>query len=160
MLFGKRERRIGRILIVEDEPLVAFDNESMLKDAGYECPMAINISANESWQLMEQFSALHNQPVATKNNGFGGADVSAADCLDHSGEIDAEWLLPARTEHQAKHERLSAHHVPVEHVHPRGVHSDENFVVGRRRLFDILDAENVRRAKIPIHNGFHHRIGS
>jgi two-component system, response regulator PdtaR len=36
MLFGKRERRIRRILIVEDEPLVAFDNEYMLQDAGYE----------------------------------------------------------------------------------------------------------------------------
>ena len=36
MLFGKRERRIRRILIVEDEPLVAFDNEYMLRDAGYE----------------------------------------------------------------------------------------------------------------------------
>lgn len=36
MLFGKRERRIRRILIVEDEPLVAFDNEHMLKEAGYE----------------------------------------------------------------------------------------------------------------------------
>jgi two-component system, response regulator PdtaR len=36
MLFGKRERMIRRIMIVEDEPLVAFDNEYMLKDAGYE----------------------------------------------------------------------------------------------------------------------------
>lgn len=36
MLFGKRERRISRILLVEDEPLVAFDNEHLLKDAGYE----------------------------------------------------------------------------------------------------------------------------
>ena len=36
MLFGKRERLIRRILIVEDEPLVAFDNEYLLKDAGYE----------------------------------------------------------------------------------------------------------------------------
>ena len=36
MLFGKRERRIRRIMVVEDEPLVAFDNEQMLKDAGYE----------------------------------------------------------------------------------------------------------------------------
>ena len=36
MLFSKRERRIRRILIVEDEPLVAFDNEYMLQDAGYE----------------------------------------------------------------------------------------------------------------------------
>ncbi|MDQ4087717.1 MAG: response regulator [Pseudomonadota bacterium] len=36
MLFGKRERIIRRILIVEDEPLIAFDNEHLLKDAGYE----------------------------------------------------------------------------------------------------------------------------
>jgi DNA-binding NtrC family response regulator len=36
MLFGKRNRRVKRILIVEDEPLTAFDNENMLADAGYE----------------------------------------------------------------------------------------------------------------------------
>ena len=36
MLFGKRERKVKRILIVEDEPLTAFDNETMLRDAGYE----------------------------------------------------------------------------------------------------------------------------
>ena len=36
MLFGRRQRRIKRILIVEDEPLVAFDNEHVLRDAGYE----------------------------------------------------------------------------------------------------------------------------
>ena len=35
MLFRKRKRKIKRILIVEDEPLVAFDNEVMLSDAGY-----------------------------------------------------------------------------------------------------------------------------
>ena len=36
MLFSKRERLIRRIMVVEDEPLVAFDNEYQLKDAGYE----------------------------------------------------------------------------------------------------------------------------
>jgi DNA-binding response OmpR family regulator len=35
-LFRKRARTIKRILIVEDEPLVAFDNEHSLRDAGYE----------------------------------------------------------------------------------------------------------------------------
>ena len=30
MLFGKRKRIVKRILIVEDEPLTAFDNETML----------------------------------------------------------------------------------------------------------------------------------
>lgn len=36
MLFGRRKRIVKRILIVEDEPLVAFDNENMLSDCGYE----------------------------------------------------------------------------------------------------------------------------
>ena len=36
MLFGKRNRVVKRILIVEDEPLTAFDNEVMIGDLGYE----------------------------------------------------------------------------------------------------------------------------
>lgn len=35
MLFSKRSLRLKRILVVEDEPLVAFDNEHLLGDAGY-----------------------------------------------------------------------------------------------------------------------------
>jgi two-component system, response regulator PdtaR len=36
MLFGRRKRIVKRILIVEDEPLTAFDTETMLADFGYE----------------------------------------------------------------------------------------------------------------------------
>ena len=36
MLFGKRKRNVKRILVIEDEPLTAFDNEVMIKDAGYD----------------------------------------------------------------------------------------------------------------------------
>jgi CheY-like chemotaxis protein len=36
MLFGRRKQIVKRILIVEDEPLTAFDNENTLGDAGYE----------------------------------------------------------------------------------------------------------------------------
>lgn len=36
MLFTRRKRQLRRILIVEDEPLVAFDNEHFLGEAGYE----------------------------------------------------------------------------------------------------------------------------
>jgi len=35
MLFGKKKRQIVRLLLVEDEPLVAFDNEHVLSDADY-----------------------------------------------------------------------------------------------------------------------------
>jgi two-component system, response regulator PdtaR len=36
MLFGKRKRIVKRILVIEDEPLTAFDNEVMIRDAGYD----------------------------------------------------------------------------------------------------------------------------
>jgi two-component system, response regulator PdtaR len=36
MLFGKRNRVVKRILVIEDEPLTAFDNEVMIQDAGYD----------------------------------------------------------------------------------------------------------------------------
>lgn len=42
MLFGKRTRVVKRILIVEDEPLTAFDNETMLTDCGYEVVATID----------------------------------------------------------------------------------------------------------------------
>ncbi|PKP92312.1 MAG: response regulator [Alphaproteobacteria bacterium HGW-Alphaproteobacteria-16] len=36
MIFGKKKRRITRLLIVEDEPLVAFDTEHALREDGFE----------------------------------------------------------------------------------------------------------------------------
>ena len=42
MLFGKRKQVVKRILIVEDEPLTAFDNENFLGDAGYEIVATID----------------------------------------------------------------------------------------------------------------------
>ena len=53
----------------------AADDMKALKAAGYECPFGFNISANESWQFLEQFSAVNNQPLATKDNGYGGLDA-------------------------------------------------------------------------------------
>ena len=34
-VFGRKKRRIVNLLLVEDEPLVAFDNEHALTDAGF-----------------------------------------------------------------------------------------------------------------------------
>jgi DNA-binding response OmpR family regulator len=36
MLFGKKKRRICKLLIVEDDPLVAFDTEHFLREAEFE----------------------------------------------------------------------------------------------------------------------------
>ena len=35
MLFGRKKRRIDRVLVVEDDPLIAFDTEHLLSDSGY-----------------------------------------------------------------------------------------------------------------------------
>ena len=35
-MFARRKRHITRLLLVEDEPLIAFDNEHALLDAGFE----------------------------------------------------------------------------------------------------------------------------
>jgi sn-glycerol 3-phosphate transport system substrate-binding protein len=47
-----------------------------MKEAGYECPVAFDPAG--VWQWYEQFSAIHNQPIATKGNGFGGLDAEMA----------------------------------------------------------------------------------
>lgn len=49
------------------------DTARKLKAAGYECPVGFDPAA--SWQWFEQFSASHNQPIATKANGFEGLDA-------------------------------------------------------------------------------------
>lgn len=43
------------------------------KAAGYDCPIAFDPTG--VWQWFEQFSAIHNQPIASKGNGFGGLDA-------------------------------------------------------------------------------------
>ncbi|MGN6270042.1 MAG: response regulator [Sphingomonas sp.] len=35
-VFGRKKRRINRVLIVEDEPLIAFDTEYFLSEEGFE----------------------------------------------------------------------------------------------------------------------------
>ena len=53
MLFGKRNRVVKRILVVEDEPLTAFDNENMLGDAGYEVVATLD-SFEDAIELLDR----------------------------------------------------------------------------------------------------------
>src|SRR4051812_31445725 len=53
MLFGKRKQVVKRILIVEDEPLTAFDNENMLGDAGYEIVATVD-DLEEALEVLER----------------------------------------------------------------------------------------------------------
>jgi CheY-like chemotaxis protein len=53
MLFGTRERYVKRILIVEDEPLVAFDNETMVANAGYTVVATVD-SVREALAMLDR----------------------------------------------------------------------------------------------------------
>jgi two-component SAPR family response regulator len=53
MLFGKRKQVVKRILIVEDEPLTAFDNENMLGDAGYEIVATVD-DFDEALEILQR----------------------------------------------------------------------------------------------------------
>ena len=53
MLFGRRKRIVKRILIVEDEPLIAFDNESTLADMGYDVVATVD-SFEDAIELIDR----------------------------------------------------------------------------------------------------------
>lgn len=73
MLFGKRKQIVKRILIVEDEPLTAFDNENILGDAGYkivatvdDLEEALGVLAREEIDLVLSDVRLRKQQTGIK----------------------------------------------------------------------------------------------
>ena len=52
MIFGRKQRHINRIMIVEDEPLIAFDNEIFLQSSGYDVIATVN-SAEEAIEILD-----------------------------------------------------------------------------------------------------------
>lgn len=69
MLFGKRERTLKRILIVEDEPLVAFDNEHILRDAGYEIVATVDTVADAVSAMEEEIDLVLADVRLSDGNG-------------------------------------------------------------------------------------------
>ena len=77
MLFGKRERTIRRIAIVEDEPLVAFDNEHLLGEAGYEVVATVDNLADAVRVIQEEELDLVLSDIKLSGDG-DGMDVARA----------------------------------------------------------------------------------
>jgi DNA-binding response OmpR family regulator len=72
MLFGKRKRIVKRILIVEDEPLTAFDNEVMLADFGYDVVATLD-SFEDAIALLDKEDVdlvLSDVRLSGKRSGF------------------------------------------------------------------------------------------
>jgi DNA-binding response OmpR family regulator len=78
MLFGKRERAIRRIVIVEDEPLVAFDNEHLLREAGYEVVATVDSLAEAVRVLGEDDDVQLVLSDITLSGDGDGMDVARA----------------------------------------------------------------------------------
>ena len=81
MLFRKKERAIERILVVEDEPLVAFDNEYLLKDAGYEVVATVD-NLEDALRVIEEEEeidlVLADIGLSGEGSGIGVAEAAHA----------------------------------------------------------------------------------
>jgi DNA-binding response OmpR family regulator len=79
-LFSKREKipsSISRILIVEDEPLVAFDNEYVLQDAGYLVVASVDTASDAINTIHAGQPHLVLTDISLSGGGTG-LDVAAA----------------------------------------------------------------------------------
>ena len=80
MLFGKRHRVVKRILVVEDEPLTAFDNETMLGEAGYEVVATID-GFDEALEVLQREQVdlvLSDVRLRSQQNGIDLARAAKA----------------------------------------------------------------------------------
>lgn len=75
MLFGRRKRRINRIMIVEDEPLIAFDNENMLQDADYVVVATVASYADAAEVMANELLDLIMTDISLAGEG-DGVDVA------------------------------------------------------------------------------------
>ena len=77
MLFGKRERRIARVLVVEDEPLVAFETEHFLISEGFEIVATVE-SVEHSLVVIAEAEAIDLVLVDVNLADGSGIDVARA----------------------------------------------------------------------------------
>ncbi len=81
MLFGRRERNLKRLLIVEDEPLVAFDNEHFLREAGYEIVATVDTVS----EAIEAITDTVDLVLADVNLSDGGSGHDVARAAQEKG---------------------------------------------------------------------------
>lgn len=77
-MFGRKSRRLNRVLIVEDEPLVAFDTEHFLTDEGYEIHATVDRVAEAIAHLDDAESAIDLVLVDVQLADGSGIDVAQA----------------------------------------------------------------------------------
>ncbi len=77
MIFGRRKRTIVRLLVVEDEPLVAFDLEHLLTEENYQVMATVDRVA-DAVSVMGSVSDIHLVLVDVALADGSGIDVARA----------------------------------------------------------------------------------
>jgi DNA-binding response OmpR family regulator len=77
MIFARKKRRIERLLLVEDEPLVAFDTEHFLTDAAFEIVGTVD-TVIAATALIEGGAAIDLVLVDVRLADGSGLDVARA----------------------------------------------------------------------------------
>ena len=99
MLFGRRKRIVKRILIVEDEPLIAFDNENMLGDQGYEIVATVD-DFDRAIEILDSEEEVHlilsDVRLRSERTGF--------DLARHAKQRGIPTLFATGQPHEGAHE--------------------------------------------------------
>ena len=77
MLFARRKRRISRVLVVEDEALVAFDTEHFLSDSGFSIVATVD-RVSDALALIESGAELDLVLADVSLADGSGLDVARA----------------------------------------------------------------------------------
>jgi DNA-binding response OmpR family regulator len=77
MIFGRKKRKIVRLLVVEDEPLVAFDTEYFLIESGFQIVGTVD-SAAHAIALVGSAAAIDLVLADINLAGGSGMDVARA----------------------------------------------------------------------------------
>jgi DNA-binding response OmpR family regulator len=77
MIFGRRKRSIVRLLVVEDEPLVAFDVEHMLTDQKFEIVATVD-RVSDALAIISTGEEIHLVLVDVMLADGSGVDVARA----------------------------------------------------------------------------------
>ena len=85
MIFGRKQRHINRIMIVEDEPLIAFDNEIFLQSSGFDVIATVN-SAEEAIEILKERvdeidAIILDYNLAGPASGVAVAEAAAAQAI-------------------------------------------------------------------------------
>lgn len=134
MLFGKRDKAIKRILVVEDEPLIAFDTEHLLTGLGYHVVATVDREAG-ALSVIAQHGDEIDLVLADVGLSDDGDGIRVAEAA-HARGINVLFVTGSCPGH-ARHLAVGCLSKP---------YSDRVLRTALETLDSVLRGETVRRA--------------